>query len=67
MLYKIKVLLSFITILSQEPSTKLRPAISEDAPLPELMAYYEYKVTPADSVVHIDVTKGTLLAQKRNY
>lgn len=66
MLTKIKLLLSFITILSQEPK-KLSPAISESAPLPVLMAYYNYQVTPADSVVHIDVTKGTLLAQKHNY
>lgn len=66
MLTKIKLLLSFITILSQEPN-KLSPAISESAPLPVLMAYYNYQVTPADSVVRIDVKEGTLLAQKHNY
>lgn len=67
MLTKIKLILSFITILSQEPNTvKLHPAISESASLPELMVYYNYKITPVDSV-HVDVTKGTLVAQKSNY
>lgn len=66
MLTKIKILLSFITILSQEP-IKLEKAIPEGASLPELMAHYQYKVTPLDTLVQIDLTKNTLLVQKSNY